>query len=516
MVKKLLNGVELDYVSGSFYGYLRIGNSNKILEKENIVDVTNLLKYTENKLKGYFTFSTLFNAYQEEKGGQVLADNNALGHKKVYSDSGGLQVITAGKIIDDEIRNKVYEVQAKYSDYAMTFDEMPLKIVDNMASDSFTGDLGQVFIDELVSISAKKSAEHIQKQIDKFEELKADTKILPIIHGYHPESFLEYAENIFENLQHINEHIQGIALSSMRGHADNKVGIMKLFDYVPKILNSGAINEDYLQHVHFLGVARPQRIMPLIMMIKKGLLPIKRMSFDSTAITKSYTFGRVYPTVSEWKDPKNYSSNLTLNSYKNKSFKNISQFYQSVHNEFKDYDNYMFDSWEDLANHSQNNGDKLTPSKQFEKYGIEYERKYLQQIRIVNMYHTFTYLSMIEAYIEDEITISDIFKQNDSIHHIFETFESKQNLQGFADACEYFYNNATRGRTNLRVVSCKTIAEFEQKYNTKQPCLHEALGIEKDVEILGEELKKPWIKSSMKRAKKNDWLENEHPGNSLF
>ena len=38
---------------------------------------------------------------------------------------------------------------------------------------------------------------------------------------------------------------------------------------------------------------------------------------------------------------------------------------------------------------------------------IEYERKYLQQIRIVNMYHTFTYLSMIEAYIEDEITLKE-------------------------------------------------------------------------------------------------------------
>lgn len=514
MKKKLLNRVELDYVSGSFHGYLRIGNANKDLENENIEDVKKLLEFTQNKLRGYFTFSTLFNAYQEEKGGKALSENGALGHEKVYSDSGGLQVLTAGKVIDDEIRDKVYEVQAKYSDYAMAFDEMPLKVVEDNAADSFTGDLGQVFIDELVPITARNSAAHIQKQIDKFEELGSNTKILPIVHGYHPPSFLEYAKTIFENLEHIGEHIQGVALSSMRGHADNKVGIMKLFDYVPKILNSGVIKPEHMQHVHFLGVARPQRIMPLIMMIKKGLLPIKRMSFDSTAITKSYTFGRVYPTIEEWKNPKDYSSNLTLNSYKDKSYKNIVQFYQSVHNEFKDYPDYMFESWEDLADHSQNNGDKLTPSKQFEAYGIEYERKYLQQIRVVNMYHTFTYLSMIEAYIEDELTVHDIFKQNDSINFIFEKFEEATTVEEFADRCDYFYHNAKKGRTNLRILACKTVDEFEKKYNTKQPCLHETLGIEKDVEILSEELKKPWIKSSMKRAKKD--VMEDNPMDSLF
>jgi len=516
MKKNLINGVELDYVSGSFHGYLRLGNSNKELEKENIDDVKKLLDFTQKKLKGYFTFSTLFNAYQEEKGGKALSDNDLLGHEKVYSDSGGLQVLTAGKTIDDEVRDKVYTVQAKYSDYAMTFDEMPLKVAKNLGAESFTGDNGQVYIDELIPVTAKNSAAHIQKQIDKFEELEASTKILPILHGYNPESYLEYGKYIFDSLEHIGEHIQGVAIASLRGHADNKVGIMKIFDYIPKILNDKRIDEKYLQHVHLLGVARPQRIVPVIMMIKKGLLPISKMSFDSTAITKSYTFGRVYPTVAEYKNPGNYSSNLTLNDYKDKTYPNIEQFYRSVHEEFKDYPNYMFDSWTDLANHSQNNGDKLTPSKQFVEYGVNYERKYLQQIRIVNMYHTFTYLSMIEAYIDDELTVKEIMGYNDSITNIFEKFEGSSTLQEFDDNCDYFYNNATKGRTNLRILKCKTIKEFEEKYETVPPSLHDMLGVDKDVTIINEELKKPWIKSSMKRAKKNNWSEEEHPGNNLF
>jgi hypothetical protein len=39
---------------------------------------------------------------------------------------------------------------------------------------------------------------------------------------------------------------------------------------------------------------------------------------------------------------------------------------------------------------------------------------------------------------------------------------------------------------------------------------------EKDVEILSEELKKPWIKTSMKRAKGNDYNNETNPSNSLF
>jgi hypothetical protein len=341
-------GIELDYVSGSFYGYLRIGNANKDLELENINDAKDLLDYTKSKLKGYFNFSTLFNAYQEEKGGQTLANNDGLGHKKIYSDSGGLQVLTAGKVIDDTIRDKVYEVQAKYSDYAMTFDEMPLMIADGLGDNAVNGNVGQVYIDELIPISAKKCAEHIQKQINKFEELKSNTKILPILHGYTPETFLEYAENIFNNLENVGDHIQGIAIASLRGHSDNKVGIMKLFDYLPKIINSSRLNKQYLNHIHLLGVARPQRIIPVIMMLKKGLLPVKRVSFDSTAITKSYTIGKVYPNLEEYKNDekaKKFSPVLTLNSYTDKSHPNIEQFYINIHNLFKDYKNYMFEDF---------------------------------------------------------------------------------------------------------------------------------------------------------------------------
>lgn len=57
--------------------------------------------------------------------------------------------------------------------------------------------------------------------------------------------------------------------------------------------------------------------------------------------------------------------------------------------------------------------------------------------------------------------------------------------------------------------------EFETKYLGEQPCLLTELGISKGVDVLNEELRKPWIKSSMKRAKKGG-IDEINPANSLF
>jgi hypothetical protein len=513
---KFINGIELDYVSGSFCSFIKMQNKNKDIEKENIVDVSALIKYVHSKLKGYFTISSLFNAYQEVKDGKLMYENNKFSHTSLYADSGGLQVITAGKVIDDDVKEKVYKTQAMYCDYAMTFDEMPLKVVKELANGSVAGSDGQVYIDELIPITAKNSAKHIQKQIDMFNELKTNTKIMPILHGYDGETFLQYGETILNELHHIGDYIQGIAIASLRGHADNKVGLMKVFDYVPKIVNSDRIDAKHKQHIHLLGVGAMQRLIPALMMVKKGILPIKKLSFDSTKIMQSYTFGKVFQNVDEYKNPRDYSPVLTLKKFDDAEYPNIKQYYQNVHNLFCGYENYVFESWEELAQHSQNNGDSDSIGEQFKKKGIAYERKFLSQIRYTTMYNVYTFLSVCEAYLTDELTIENIFGYSDSILHIFQKFDAANTHQEFADVCDYFYTTAKTGRTNLHIVACKTIKEFEEKYVQDQTCAYSELGIEKDVEILGEELKRPWIKTSMKRARKVDYSESENPSNNLF
>jgi len=515
MNKKNVNGVELDYVSGSVHKCLKIHNKNPELNEFNNSDYVNLLDYLQYKLKGYFRFSILFNAYQEKRNAIDLYKRNKLGGERVYSDSGGLQVLTKGLEITDEVKMKIYETQAKYSDFAMSFDEMPLRSKYDQESKS-AGDKGQVYIEELVPIAAQNSAKHIQQQINEFKRLGSKTKIFPIIHGFSAKSYIEYAENIFNNITDSDNYIAGLSIASLSSHFDTKVGIMKIFDFVPKILNNQKINSKYLDHVHFLGVARPLRMLPLLIMIKKGLLPIKRLSFDSTAIMRASLFGKAFINLEEIKNPNHFSPTITLNSYKNMNHPNVAQLYQNVHTFMRDYSEYCFETWEELAEHSYNNGSDLKLSEQFKKNGLEYEKKFLSQLRYLTIYNSYAYLSLLEAYIDNEITFKDFIGNNTSLLSIFEKFESVNTLDEFSDVCEYFYNNASNGRTDLRLEICKTVREFEDKYCGSICCLHKELGIEKDIEILSAELKKPWIKTSIKRARKKEWSSEQHPGNKLF
>jgi hypothetical protein len=69
--------------------------------------------------------SVLYNAYTEKQHLEYLKTYKNLGARYIYSDSGGLQIVTAGKEINDEIKQQIYETQA-YADYAMCFDVISL------------------------------------------------------------------------------------------------------------------------------------------------------------------------------------------------------------------------------------------------------------------------------------------------------------------------------------------------------------------------------------------------------
>lgn len=107
------NNIVLEYVSGSINKNLRISNKDKELQDENIKDITNLVHFTQQKLHGHFKFSVLSNAYTEEKEADMIRSNNNFGHDWLYTDSGGLQVLTQGLEITDTVKDKVYAVQAK-------------------------------------------------------------------------------------------------------------------------------------------------------------------------------------------------------------------------------------------------------------------------------------------------------------------------------------------------------------------------------------------------------------------
>jgi len=69
--------------------------------------------------------STLYNAYTEKQHVKEFAHLDNLGSDSVYADSGGLQIVTAGKSITEEMKMEIYKTQT-YADYAMCFDVIPL------------------------------------------------------------------------------------------------------------------------------------------------------------------------------------------------------------------------------------------------------------------------------------------------------------------------------------------------------------------------------------------------------
>jgi len=423
---------------------------------------------------------------------------NRLGHKNLYSDSGGLQATRRNIIIDDEFKNKIYETQAKYSDFAMTFDEMPLKLIEVNKTGDRVGALDRVYIKELIKPTAELSAKHIRNQNKVFEDLGSSTGILPILHGYSPlhkhkkgrndNTYVEYAKYLFDGLEDFN-NVNGLSIASLTAHADNRVGILKVLDFVPRILASNEINSKFLKHVHLLGLASPQRLLPIISLVKSGMIDsrVQKISFDSTAILKAYAYGRVYKSYDEFKKPndsefKNFKPELSTKSFEDPSAKNVKQFYQQVHKLFNDYEGYLFnekdefglEGWESLAKHSQNDGSRSSPRELFKKAkergSIEFEKKHLQQVRLSQMYNTFIYLDTLEKYILGDLSIQDIVYYNNDILSIYLDIENNiKDIESLQDVVE-------KHSSKLRVVtdhSTTTIKEYETMLEETTKIAHE-------------------------------------------
>ena len=104
--------MKLEYVvSGT--SYMRLTNPKIINDPENVYTVNKLMKDIVQD-KNSHDFSMLYNACTESGFGekfQVYKDSC----KYIHADSGGLQVVTQGKQLTDELKDKVYENQAKWA-----------------------------------------------------------------------------------------------------------------------------------------------------------------------------------------------------------------------------------------------------------------------------------------------------------------------------------------------------------------------------------------------------------------
>lgn len=239
--------------------------------------------------------SMLFNAFTEKsfvkpaKGFQLY---DWLGSDGVYADSGGLQIVTTGKTITPELKQKIYETQM-VSDYAMCFDVIPLtstSVFQN--SNERTNVSNKVFEDHLFADSALATAQNIKEQIAFFRTNKAKTKVIIIVQGNTPQDMKFFYDTIASQLTEDDyEHVGGIAI------ADTCMGNGE-FESIKMLHAAHLIAQDCHEtvktHVHFLGIGSLYRLRPIVYLVRSGFLKsFKQISYDSTSHTSCFDMGLI-------------------------------------------------------------------------------------------------------------------------------------------------------------------------------------------------------------------------------
>lgn len=262
-----------------------------------------------------FDIDILFNAYQEAEYGLHLKENGNFTMDKIYSDSGGLQMVTTGKNITPELKNKIYDVQSKDSDYAMCFDEIPVISIGSPKKLSNTG--SKLYVPSLKKECAIKTALNVKEQIESFIKNNSSTKVFYIVQGNTIEDMVEWFDVAVETLpEEYWDYIQGIALASpCMGN--------KQLETIDQIVSYHLIREKYgikkvKNHLHLLGVGSASRLFPTFSLYIGGLLPKDiTLSFDSTSFSMSQFMGNFSDSFGNSINPKNkqYIKNMIEEHY---------------------------------------------------------------------------------------------------------------------------------------------------------------------------------------------------------
>lgn len=238
-----------------------------------------------------FKTDILFNAYTEKGFLKSMKDYDKFGFDKLYADSGGLQIVTRSmKEIDQAQKRKIYEVQSE-ADYAMCFDEIPVRtVVQSSSSRTQVGD--KIFYPSKIKESSLKTAQNIKEQIEVLDELGSSSKVHYIIQGNRESDMVDWF-NIGSSVLD-DEHFKSVGGVSL---ADTCMGngpleSIEMLSTYSTLVNS--FDTDKIKkHLHLLGVGGASRLKPLIYLIQSGFLPNEgyTYSFDSSTMSLSFIQG---------------------------------------------------------------------------------------------------------------------------------------------------------------------------------------------------------------------------------
>lgn len=237
--------------------------------------------------------SLLYNAYTEPKHGETMLGRTTF--HRMFADSGGLQMITTKRGITEELKDKVYRHQAMYSQVAMSFDEIPVLIDNNVNTDGLNDTGGKRFVDYLVEPKARETASNLRRQLEVFDEMKSETKVMIISQGRDVGTRNRYLSTILSELRryaveagkdseyYINK-IYGVALSSVCGGTG---GVQRL--QMADDLLGLELPKHIKKNVHLLGVGNILALWPYLKDPSRYDF-IDTLSFDSSSHTSKYMF----------------------------------------------------------------------------------------------------------------------------------------------------------------------------------------------------------------------------------
>ena len=232
-------------------------------------------------------FSLLYNAYTEAAYGERFRNFGDSIHS-IHADSGGLQIVTQGMTITQELKKKVYENQAQFAHVGMSFDEIPVTLTSTRSQ---RNDINNRYFDiSKFHGCAVLSGQNLNDQINYFRSVDSKCRPYMIAQGNCLETYLEWTEIMLEQLEGDNiNYIGGCAVGAAALGGGALEDVKKSFYYseIAKMLPN--------RHFHILGVGSITRLLPSLIMLKNGMFdsPTEEayMSYDSSTHTMIINFG---------------------------------------------------------------------------------------------------------------------------------------------------------------------------------------------------------------------------------
>lgn len=274
------DNMNLEYVA-SGCNYMVLGTKFG-LEND---DYVRLVRMMFDVMKKTNQFSLLFNAFTEKGLGSVMSNYYVNDLTNIHADSGGLQVLTQGKVVNDELRNEIYITQKQNSHVAMMFDDIPFFVENGVNSRGAIN--GRLFDVSNYKQCARNSGGFLKRQISVFKDTPGlQTTPLLIVQGNDIKTLQDWYDIVIDTIGDDVTSVGGISSAgAVLGRGEYEEIIRAAFPFFQNA------DKRHGNKVHLLGIGSMRRIIPTLM-LKLNIDNELHLSYDSTTHTSSIAFGR--------------------------------------------------------------------------------------------------------------------------------------------------------------------------------------------------------------------------------